>query len=157
MIWLGSFKGVVSTYDHNITSDDRSKDLHMWMSSLSRFNNYETIPAEMITDIYEHFEFFWSSDRLSEIHHKNRYLEQIPKNMRRELVEYLFSDILRVFDHFFHTREFPGSSFYTNLAFTFLPQKYNAGEVILRQGEAVHHIYLVKEGYVSILWYFGHK
>ena len=47
--------------------------------------------------------------------------------------------------------EFRDSPFYYDLAFEFLPRKYDPGEMILKQGEAVHEIYLIKEGSVSFL------
>jgi len=127
---------------------DKSADLQTWITSLTKFTNNQPLPRDLIQKIDEHFKFFWKNDRLSTLTPNDKYLQQMPKPLKQELIRYLFDDIFSLFRGFLLINEFRDSPFYYDLAFEFLPRKYDAGEFVLKQGETVHEVYLIKEGSV---------
>ena len=134
---------------------DKSADLQVWITSLTKFTNNQALPRELVQKIDEHFKFVWKNDRLSSLTPDDSYLKQMPKPLKHRLIKYLFDDIFSQFRGFLLTHEFRDSPFYYDLAFEMLPRKYDAKEMILKQGEPVHEIYLIKEGSVYI--YFEHE
>jgi CRP-like cAMP-binding protein len=155
---MGNFNDVLTNYDKQMGIVDKSADLQVWMTSLSKFTANQPLPRELVAKIDEHFKFFWKNDRLSSLTPDDKYLQQMPKQLKHQLIKYLFDDIFTLFRGFLLTRDFesgPNGSFYYELAFEFLPRKYDPEEFILKQGEVVHEVYLIKEGSVYI--YFEHN
>lgn len=132
---------------------DKSADLQVWITSLTKFTNNQALPRELVQKIDEHFKFVWKNDRLSSLSPDDPYLKQMPKPLKHRLIKYLFDDIFSLFRGFLLTNEFRDSPFYYDLAFEMLPRKYDAKEMILRQGEPVHEIYLIKEGSVRSFYF----
>jgi len=154
---MGNFNDVLSNYDKQMGIVDKSSDLQTWITSLTKFTNNQPLPRDLVQKIDEHFKFFWKNDRLSSLTPDDKYLQQMPKPLKHELVRYLFDDIFSLFRGFLLINEFRDSPFYYDLAFEFLPRKYDANEYILKQGEAVHEVYLVKEGSVYIYFEYDGK
>lgn len=146
---MGNFNDVLTNYDKQMGIVDKSVDLQVWMTSLSKFTNNQPLPRELVKKIDEHFKFFWKNDRLSSLTPNDKYLKQMPKPLKYQLIKYLFDDIFSLFRAFLLINDFRDSPFYYDLAFEFLPRKYDPEDIILKQGEAVHEIYLIKEGSVS--------
>ena len=139
---------MLTNYDKQMGIVDKSADLQVWITSLTKFTNNQTLPRELVQKIDEHFKYVWKNDRLSSLTKDDPYLQQMPKPLKHDLIRYLFDDIFALFRAFFLTKDFSDSQFYYDLAFEMLPRKYDAKEVILKQGEPVHEVYLVKEGSV---------
>jgi CRP-like cAMP-binding protein len=152
---MGNFNDVLTNYDKQMGIVDKSADLQVWITSLTKFTNNQALPRELVQKIDEHFKFVWKNDRLSSLTPDDSYLKQMPKPLKHRLIRYLFDDIFSQFRGFLLTHEFRDSPFYYDLAFEMLPRKYDAKEMILKQGEPVHEIYLIKEGSVYI--YFEHE
>jgi len=152
---MGNFNDVLSNYDKQMGIVDKSADLQTWITSLTKFTHNQPLPRDLVQKIDEHFKFFWKNDRLSTLTPNDKYLQQMPKPLKHELIRYLFDDIFSLFRGFLLINEFRDSPFYYDLAFEFLPRKYDAGEFVLKQGEAVHEVYLIKEGSVYI--YFNYE
>lgn len=129
---------------------DKGSDLQAWMISLSKFTGNQPLPRDLVQKIDEHFKFFWKNDRLSSLTLDDKYLNLMPKPLRYQLIKYLFDDIFQMFRGFLMTKEFPDSPFYYEIAFEFLPRKYNPGEIIVQQGDIVHEIYMIMEGSVNL-------
>lgn len=152
---MGNFNDVLTNYDKQMGIVDKSADLQVWITSLTKFTNNQALPRELVQKIDEHFKFVWKNDRLSSLTPDDQYLKQMPKPLKHRLIKYLFDDIFSLFRGFLLTNEFRDSPFYYDLAFEILPRKYDAKEMILKQGEPVHEIYLIKEG--SVFIYFEHE
>ena len=147
---MGNFNDVLTNYDKQMGIIDKSADLQVWMTSLSKFTLNRPLPRELVQRIDDHFKFFWKNDRLSSLTPDDKYLEQMPKQLKYQLIKYLFDDIFSLFRGFLLTSEFRDSPFYYDLAFELLPRKYDPSEFILHQNDVVHEIYLIKEGSVII-------
>ena len=129
---------------------DKGADLQVWMTSLSKFTSNQPLPRDLVQKIDEHFKFFWKNDRLSSLTIDDKYLNLMPKQMRYDLIKHLFDDIFQMFRGFFMRKEFEDSMFYYEIAFEFLPRKYDPEEIIIKKGDVVHEIYMVMEGSVII-------
>ena len=46
---------------------DKSADLQVWITSLTKFTNNQALPRELVQKIDEHFKFVWKNDRLSSL------------------------------------------------------------------------------------------
>jgi Cyclic nucleotide-binding domain len=136
---------------------DKSVDLQVWMTSLSKFTNNQPLPRDLVQKIDEHFKFFWKNDRLSSLTPDDKYLKQMPKPLKHQLIRYLFDDIFSLFRGFLLINEFRDSPFYYDIAFEFLPRKYDHDEMIMKQGDPVHEVYLIKEGSVFIYFEYNGK
>ena len=55
-----------------------------------------------------------------------------------------------MFRGFLLKKEFPDSQFYYEIAFEFLPRKYDPEEIIIKKGDVVHEIYMIMEGSVML-------
>jgi len=53
----------------------------------------------------------------------DKYLQSMPKPVRKDLVGYLSNDIFKLFRGFFHLSDFHSSNFFYEMAFEFLPRK----------------------------------
>lgn len=54
----------------------------------------------------------------------DKYLLSMPKSVRKDLINYLFNDIFKLFRGFFHLTDFRDSDFYYDMSFEMLPRKY---------------------------------
>lgn len=147
---MGNFNDVVINYDKKMGNIDKGGDLQIWLTSLSKFIGQKPLPRLILKSIDEHFKFFWKHDRLSNLSMDDKYLTTIPKGMRMQLINYLFEDIYLTFRSFLHKKDFPNSELYYEIAFLFLPRKYESKQVILKQGDDVQEIYFVLEGEIEV-------
>eukprot|EP01017_Pseudomicrothorax_dubius_P043558 TRINITY_DN7278_c0_g2_i1.p1 TRINITY_DN7278_c0_g2~~TRINITY_DN7278_c0_g2_i1.p1 ORF type:complete len:606 (-),score=184.94 TRINITY_DN7278_c0_g2_i1:149-1966(-) len=147
---MGNFNDVLINYDKKLGVVDKGSDLQAWMTSLSKFTSNKPLPKELVKQIDEHFKFFWKHDRLSSLTPDDKYLKIMPKSLRFQLIKYLFEDIFQLFRGFLLIKEFGDSSFYYQIAFEFLPRKFEAGESILSPGEDIQEIYFILEGELKI-------
>ena len=150
---MGNFNDVLTNYDKQMGIVDKSADLQVWMTSLSKFTANQPLPRELVHKIDEHFKFFWKNDRLSSLTPDDTYLQQLPNHIKYRLIKYLFDDVFSLFRGFLLTAEFRDSPFYYDLAFELLPRKYDPSEFILHQSDVVHEIYMIKEG--SVIYYIS--
>jgi len=147
---MGNFNDVLTNYDKRMGIVDKGADLQVWMTSLSKFTSNQPLPRDLVQKIDEHFKFFWKNDRLSSLTLDDKYLNLMPKNLRYNLICYLFDDIFQMFRGFLLKKEFPDSQFYYEIAFEFLPRKYDPEDFIIKRGDVVHEIYMIMEGSVHI-------
>jgi hypothetical protein len=74
----------------------------------------------------------------------------LPRNLRFELITYLFDDVFTTFRGFFLKKEYPDSYFFYELAFCLLPRKVESGDKLISQGDDVNEIYFLMDGEVKI-------
>jgi potassium voltage-gated channel Eag-related subfamily H protein 8 len=123
------------------------------MTSLSKFTSNTPLPQELVKKIDTHFKYYWKHDRLSSLTIDDKYLQMMPKPLRWSLIEYLFDDIFHQFRGFLKMKDFKDAKdrdFYYELAFEFLPRKYEKNDVIISQGEDVQEIYFIIQGELKI-------
>ena len=70
---------------------------------------------------------------MSSLTKDDQYLKIMPKPLRWSMISYLFDDVFRQFRGFLKKKEFESDyqDFYYQLAFEFLPRKYDKGESIV--------------------------
>ena len=99
--------------------------------------------------------YFWKNYRLASISYDDPYLNSLPKSIKRKIVtDYLFGDIFYKFKVFFRTSQFPDSKYLYDMAFGFLPRRFEEGDVIYREQEEVPEMYLILDGTVGVGYVF---
>ncbi|EGR26984.1 hypothetical protein IMG5_203830 [Ichthyophthirius multifiliis] len=150
---IGNFTDVLAS-QKKLGEGQKSSDLQRWITSLTKFNS-KSLPQSLMQKIDCHFNYFWKHDRLCDLKIDDNYLQMMPKPIRKELLNYLFNDIFKLFRRFFHISDFRDSNFYYEIAFKLLPRKYNRGESILKQGDEFQEIYFILEG--QVMFYFQYN
>ncbi|EAR82348.1 cation channel family protein (macronuclear) [Tetrahymena thermophila SB210] len=152
---MGNFTDVL-TSQKKLGEGFKSSDLQRWLTSLSKFNS-KPLPQSLVQKIDDHFNYFWKHDRLCDLKKDDKYLLSMPKPVRKDLINYLFYDIYKLFRGFFHLSEFQDSNFFYELSFEILPRKYNPKDYIIKQGEEFQEIYFIMEGEMRISFNYEEK
>jgi potassium voltage-gated channel Eag-related subfamily H protein 8 len=154
---MGSFIEIISNYDKRMGSTDRSTELHSWLTLLTRFTNNKPLPKTLISQIDNHYSYYWANNRLSAITENEEFLNALPDQIRKLVVKYyLFDDIFFTFRLFFNYNENKDSSFIYDIAFGLRPRKHDASEeekLILDEEDEVSEMYFIMEGIVGIGYY----
>jgi len=154
---MGTFNDTLSAYDKQTDVAEKSMSVHNWIGSFTKFTDGRPVPNDLVDKIHKHFQFFWKNDRLSYLHEDDEYFAELPSDLKHELTNFLFNDIFVLFRRFFRSHEFNNSSFYDKIVFDFLPCEYEIDESILKQGDTVNEVYLVKSGNVYIYFEYDGK
>lgn len=147
---MGNFNDVLINYDRKMGVVDHGSDLQVWLTSLSKFTSQKPLPRSLVKKIDQHFRFYWKNDRLCSVDSDDPYLKLMPKQLRFELVTYLFDDVYQTFRAFFQRKEFFDSFFFYDIGFFQLPRKVEAGEIMLNQGDEINQIYFIMDGEIVI-------
>lgn len=149
---MSNFNDVLINYDKKMGIVDQGSDLQVWLTSLSKFTSQKPLPRDLVKKIDQHFRFYWKNDRLSSITPDDPFLKLLPKDIRFDLIMYLFEEVFQMFRGFFLRRdkEFSKNQFFFDVAFCLLPRKAEANEEILKQGEDVNEIYFILDGEIKI-------
>jgi len=144
---MGNFSDVVSNYDKKMGNDDLEGELQSWIANLSRFNKQSPIPASLVAEIYDFFQYFWKNYRILSIVEDESYLQALPESLYNDLMRYLFGDIFYTF-RFFFLPQYP--QFRDKIAMSLYPRIWDKGELIIEQFEAVPEVIFIMEGIVEI-------
>lgn len=147
---MSNFNDVLINYDKKMGIVDQGSDLQVWLTSLSKFTSQKPLPRSLVKKIDQHFRFYWKNDRLSSITKDDPFLKLLPKDIRFDLIMYLFDEVFQMFRGFFLKKEFENSQFFYDVAFYLLPRKAEANEKILEQGDDVNEIYFILDGEVKL-------
>lgn len=147
---MGNFNDVLLNYDQKMGIVDHGSGLQVWLLSLARFTPNNPLPKTLVTTIDKHFRFYWDNDRLSSIDEDDTYLNLLPHDQRRELMNYIFDDVFQTFRGFFLRKEFFDSNFFYHVSFFQMPSLVKPGQQILKQGEEMNSIYFIMSGEVMI-------
>lgn len=130
--------------------------LQIWISNIEGKKNY--ISYELKEKILLHFTDFWKNDRLGTIcinstddesveeKSKDAFFMSLPGDLRRRLIEHLFSDIFYDYYQFFKPLE---EKKYI-LALYLQPRIYQKGSIMLREGDAIHEIIFLVSGRIQL-------
>jgi len=154
---MGSFIEIISNYDKKMGTEDKGRELHNWMTLLTRFTNNKPLPRSLINQIDSHFANYWAQDRLACISKDNEYLNALPRSIKRDImIHYLFDDIFYSFRFFFNYSEYKEHKFLYDISFGLKPRKFEATEdekLIYDEEDEVSEMYLIQEGTVGIGYY----
>lgn len=154
---MGNFIDIISNYDKKKGNPDKSTDLNNWLTLLTRFTNHRPLPAPLVNRIESHFMFFWANNRLSTISKDDEFMAALPRSIKRAIMtSYLFQDIFFNFRQFFNTFENRDSKFLYDIAFGFMPRKFDENEIIYDEDDEVPEIYFIIEGEVGVAYRFQH-
>lgn len=148
---MGNFIEIITNYDEKMGIINKETDLHNWVTLLTRFTNNKPLPRPLITQIEEHFTYFWGNDRLASISKTDKYLFALPRSIRRTImINYLFQDVFYKFRVFFNTFENRESGFLYEVAFGFLPRHFGEGEVVYDEEDEATEVYFIMEGSLGV-------
>lgn len=148
---MGNFIEIITNYDEKMGIINKGTDLHNWMTLLTRYTNNKPLPRSLINQIDDHFTYFWANDRLASISKDDEYLNALPKSIRRTImINYLFQDVFYKFRQFFNTFENRESEFLYNVAFGFMPRKFDENEIVYDEEDEVTEIYFILEGTLGV-------
>jgi len=78
---------------------EKGESLTKWMSLLAHFNGGKPLQKELVRDIEEYFEHYWSHDKRQAV---KSVVTQLPESVTRKLyIEVLFRDFLYEFRVYF--------------------------------------------------------
>jgi hypothetical protein len=148
---MGNFIDIISNYDEKKGNIDKSTDLNNWLTLLTRFTNHKPLPAPLVNKIESHFMFFWAHNRLAHISREDHFMAALPRSIKRAImISYLFQDIFFQFRQFFNTFQNRDSKFLYDIAFGFMPRKFEENEIIYDEDDEVPELYFIIEGEVGV-------
>ena len=151
---MGAFIEIISNYEKKMGVVDKATELRNWLSLLTRFTNHKPLPKSLTADIEDQFQYFWANDRLASLAAGDEHLQALPLSLKRQVMaQYLFEDVFGKFNRFFHTVDNKESRFLYDVAFGFLPRRFDTSEedrVIYDEEDDVPEMYFVMEGTVGI-------
>lgn len=154
---ISQFSEIIQNFNANTSDEDKSTELHNWLSLLTRFTNNKPLPKKLIHQIDAHFKYYWTNDRLKSISKKNEFLNALPRSIKRNImIMYLFEDIFVRFRFFFNTMKNKDSKFLYDVAFGLLPRFFSPKEdmaLIYDEEDEVSEMYFIMQGTVGFGYY----
>jgi len=148
---MGNFIEIITNYDEKMGIINKGTELHNWMTLLTRYTNNKPLPRSLINQIDDHFTYFWANDRLASISKDDEYLNALPRSIKRTImINYLFQDHFYKFRQFFNTFENRESEFLYDVAFGFMPRKFDENEIVYDEEDDVTEIYFIIEGTLGV-------
>ena len=149
---MSEFSDQITVYNRTFGDRDQDSALTYHINLLEEFNPNRPLDSELITRIKKHFKFFWKNNRMHSIDKRDKYLFNLPKDLKISLVEYFWYDIFAKFNNFLLYRKYKNIyyKFYYELSFMILPRLFSKDEIIYEQGGEVEEMYFIMEGVVSI-------
>ena len=140
--------------EYNISFGDTQQDgeLNDFLTHLENLNKNGKNSPRLLKEIQEHFRYIWTNNRMISISKKDKFLQNIPKEIKTKLVEYLWNDVLTTFNKLLMYKDYKDMyyEFYYQLGFLMFPRKFRENEVIFEAGEEVEEFYLIIDGSISI-------
>ena len=65
---MSSVIEIINNNQKKMSLEDKSEGLRNWLTVLSRFQNQRPLPLSLYEQISQHFDYFWTYDRLAAIH-----------------------------------------------------------------------------------------
>ena len=149
---LSEFSDQINVYNRTFGDRDQGSALHNHLSLLNEFTPNQPFNSELISKIDKHFEFFWKNNRMFSIDKNDKYLVNLPKDLKISIVEYFWYDIFAKFNNFLLYRKYKNVyyKFYYELSFLLMPRLFSKDEIIYNANEEVEELYLIMEGIVSM-------
>ena len=155
---MSEFSDQINIYNQTFGDVDKGSLLQNWLNLLQSFSKGKKIDKKLINDIEKHFEFFWKNNRMGGIEKNNKFLVNLPKKIKVQVVDYFWGDFFKRFSNFFlykdkinnvlYQRKFV--KFYFELSFLIMPRLFEVNEIIYNQNEDVEEMYFIIIGMVEI-------
>jgi Ion channel len=156
-VLTAGFNRVIYNIHELWPSDDKLISLNMWMMKLEK--RYKILNLELKNEILNHFKYYWSRDKLNNIakeywkaktydqlkEHNHPYFSQLTPELKEMMLDYLFKDTFSQ-----HRNFFGDSKLKYELCYHFQPRIYHPGDVIIKKGDKVHELFLLKKGRIEI-------
>lgn len=84
-----------------VSGTDREIELQGWLILMCRYRDGKPIPVSLEQSLYDHFRYYWATNRLPEIT-EGDFLDRLPRQLKRTLIiHYMFDDVVHSFRAFF--------------------------------------------------------
>ena len=149
---MSEFSDQINIYNKTFGDRDQGSDLHNHISLLNEFCPNQPFDKDLISKIDKHFKFFWKNNRMFSIDKDDKYLSNLPKDLKISLVEYFWYDIFTKYNSLLLFRKFKEVyyKYYYELSFLLMPRLFSKNEVIYSPDEEVEELYLIMEGVASM-------
>ena len=149
---MSEFSDQINVYNKTFGDRDQGSALHSHISLLNEFNPNHPFNNELVTKIDKHFKFFWKNNRMFSIDKNDKYLINLPKDIKISLVEYFWYDVFAKYNTFLLYRKYKNVyyKYYYELSFLLMPRLFSKNEIIYNEDEEVEEIYLIVDGIVSM-------
>ena len=149
---MSEFSDQINLYNKTFGDRDQDSALTYHINLLGKFSPNKPLDKNLISKIKKHFIFFWKNNRMHSIDKQDKYLYNLPKDLKISLVEYFWYDIFAKFNDFLLYRRYKNIyyKFYYELSFLLLPRLFSKDEIVYEGGEEVEEMYLIMEGVLSI-------
>ena len=149
---MSEFSDQINIYNKTFGDRDQGSALHNHISLLNEFCPNKPFSKELISKIDKHFKFFWKNNRMFSIEKNDKYLSNLPKDIKISLVEYFWYDIFSKYNNFLLYRKYRDVyyKFYYELSFLLMPRFYSKDEIIYNADEEVEELYLLMDGVASM-------
>ena len=147
---MGNFIEIITNYDQKMGVIDHGKDLHNWLTMLSRFTNNKPLPRKLALKIEASFAYYWANDRLS-IAPDDSFMSHLPRVIKRSIVtNYIYQDVFYKFRPFFNSADNRDSKFLYEVGFGLIPRDFCEEELIYDEEDEVPEMYFLLEGAVGV-------
>jgi len=149
---MSEFSDQINVYNKTFGDRDQGSALRSHISLLNEFTPNQPFNNELITKIDKHFKFFWKNNRMFSIDKNDKYLINLPKDLKISLVEYFWYDIFAKYNNLLLYRKYKNVyyKYYYELSFLLMPRLFNKDEIIYNEDEEVEELYLIMGGIVSM-------
>ena len=149
---MSEFSDQINIYNQTFGDRDQGSDLHNHINLLNEFCPHQPFNKELIDKIDKHFKFFWKNNRMFSIDKNDKYLANLPKDLKISLVDYFWYDIFVKYNNFLLYRKFKEIyyKYYYELSFLLMPRLFSKNEIIYNSDEEVEELYLIMEGVASM-------
>ena len=149
---MSEFSDQINIYNKTFGDRDQGSALHNHISLLNEFCPNQPFSKELVSKIDKHFKFFWKNNRMFSIDKNDKYLANLPKDLKISLVEYFWYDIFAKYNNFLLYRKYKNVyyKYYYEISFLLMPRLFYKDEIIYNADEEVEELYLIMEGVVSM-------
>ena len=155
---MSEFSDQINIYNQTFGDMNKSENLQNWLYLMNKYDKNRPVDNELIFKIEKDFKFFWKNDRTKSIEKNDRFLINLPKDIKIKLVDYFWKDIFDKFN-FFETKidhkeniqhKNKYYKFYYELTFLMLPRFFESNEKIYEINQETEEIYFIIEGQVVL-------
>ena len=155
---MSEFSDQINIYNQTFGDVDKGSLLQNWLHLLQSFSKGKKFDKNLINDIEKHFEFFWKNNRMLSVEKNNKFLVNLPKKIKVQVVDYFWGDFFKKFSNFFLYKEKINNvlyqrkfvKFYFELSFLIMPRLFEVNEIIYNQNDDVEEMYFIIIGMVEI-------
>jgi len=130
---MGNFIEIISNIHSKMGAVDRSEELERWITSLSRFTNFQPLPKSLHLRIERDFNYSWLNDRIQCFVFEAELIKMLPMQIKRQLItNYLFSEqFYTSFSRFFDLETNDKYELLYHLSMGMAPRHFDLDEKIL--------------------------